>query len=203
MSVINVIKKICRGLGENNKSIYPVIAVATANAIFRPTFTMLKKGENPESKKYAALREGITEIIAVPTYWASGVLAAKFGERISAKAMDLHFKKQEKSGKFLTDEIKQETKSSAIRKGKAGLMLIGVCTAAGIIIPALCSVCVTPIMDKLKPKQVQKMQPKKLDIKENVQSDNIIRQISTPQKFIDSAVFKNRVNYSGMKVGGV
>lgn len=57
------------------------MAVAMANAIFRPTFTMLKKGENPESKKYAALRELITEVIAVPTYCISGILAGKFGEK--------------------------------------------------------------------------------------------------------------------------
>ncbi len=199
--MINFIKNICKNLGNNNKSIYPVIAIATANGICRPTFTMLKKGENPESKKYAALREGITEFIAVPTYWVSGVLAAKFGEKVASKAMDLHFKAQEKKGFFLANEVKQEMKSSAIRKGKAGLMLIGVCSAAGIIIPALCSVCVTPIMKRLKPKTEN--QPKKLDIKESFVPNIVVTQIKTPQKFIDNAVFKSNVSCSGMRVGGI
>ena len=201
MSIANFIKNICKGLGDNNKSIYPVVAIATANGIFRPTFTMLKKGENPESKKYAALREGITEAIAVPTYWASGVLAAKFGEQIAARAMDLHFEKQEKLGRHLADNVKQEMKSSAIKKGKAGLMLIGVCTAAGIIIPALCTLCVTPIMNRLRPKNEE--QQKKLDIKENAVQYNVISNVNTPQKFINNAVSKSKISYSGMKVGGV
>ena len=201
MSISNFVKDICKSLGDNNKSIYPVMAVALANAIFRPTFTMLKKGENPESKKYAALREGITEVIAVPTYWASGVLAAKFGGIISSKAMDKYFKRQEKLGRSLSDDVKQEMKSSAIKKGQAGLMLIGVCTAGGIIIPAVCSACVTPIMNRLRPKKEE--QSKKLDIKENVLKYNVVSNLNTPQKFISNAVFKNNVNYSGMKVGGV
>ena len=200
MSIINSIKNICKSLGNNNKSIYPVIAIATANGIFRPTFTMLKKGENPESKKYAALREGITEVIAVPTYWASGVLAAQFGEQIMAKAMDNYFEKQKKQGRILSEDVKQEMKSSAIKKGKAGLMLIGVCVAAGIIIPALCSACVTPIMNKIAP---QKDKPS-LDIKENVVSNvtvsvPVVQQNST---FVKRPIFRNTMN-SGMKVGGV
>ena len=201
MSIVNAIKNICKSLGNNNKSIYPVVAIATANGIFRPTFTMLKKGENPESKKYAALREGITEVIAVPTYWVSGVLAAKFGEKIAARAMDLHFEKQEKLGRHLADNVKQEMKNTEIKKGQAGLMLIGVCTAAGIIIPAVCSACVTPIMNRLRPKKEE--QSKKLDIKENALKYNVVSNLNTPQKFISNAVFKNNVNYSGMKVGGV
>ena len=140
--MLNFIKNTCYKLGNNNKSIYPVIAIAIANGVCRPTFTMLKKGENPTSKKYAALREGITEAIAVPTYWACGVLAAKCGEKIASSAIDKKIAKQEKEGKFLANEIKQEMKNAAIKKGQAGLMLIGVCAAAGIVIPALCSILI-------------------------------------------------------------
>lgn len=195
MAANNFIKNICKSLGTNNKSIYPVVAIATANGIFRPTITMLKKGENPESKKYAALREGITEIIAVPTYWISGVLAAKFGEIITAKAMDIKFAEQEKKGRILAENIKQEMKSSAIKKGQAGLMLIGVCTAAGIIIPALCSVLVTPIMKNLK----QKKDKQNLPAPEPDKAQPVNLQIPQ-QQFIKRPIFK--INY-GLKVGGV
>lgn len=192
MGLSNLIKNICKSLGENNKAIYPMIAIATANGIFRPTFTMLKKGENPESKKYAALREGITEAIAVPTYWASGELMAKLGKYIASKATDINIKKLEQQGQILTDKVKTEMKSDAIKKGQAGLMLIGVCTAAGLVIPALCSVAVTPIMSKLRPQ-------KSLDIKENAVTPP---QTILPKQKIDRPVFKN-ISYSGMKVGGV
>ena len=196
MPITSFIKKICKSLGTNNKSIYPVVAIATANGIFRPTITMLKKGENPESKKYAALREGVTEVIAVPTYWASGVLAAKFGEIIAAKAMDIKFAEQEKKGHILAENIKQEMKSSAIKKGQAGLMLIGVCTAAGIIIPALCSAFVTPIMKRLKPKE------NNANLKETFAKNDIVQQPIPQQQFIKRPIFKNTMNM-GMKVGGV
>ncbi len=192
MPIANTIKNICYKLGSNNKSIYPVVAIATANGIFRPTITMLKKGENPESKKYAALREGITEVIAVPTYWACGELAAKCGQLIVSKAKDIEFAKMEKMGKILPEVQKQEMKSAAIKKGQAGLMLIGVCTAAGFVIPALCSVLVTPIMNKIR----------KNPNKNNSVTVQTLHKITPPQKQISRPVFKS-VYSSGMKVGGI
>lgn len=194
MTITSFIKNICYKLGNNNKSIYPVVAVATANGIFRPTFTMLKKGEDPDSKKYAALREGITEVIAVPTYWACGELAAKCGKHIVSKAKDIEFAKMEAKGKCLSEGTKLEIKSAAIKKGQAGLMLIGVCMAAGGIIPALCSVFVTPIMNKIK-----KSPNKTTEQAATVQK---LYTITPPQKQIQRPIFKN-IYQSGMKVGGI
>lgn len=193
MTLINFIKNTCYKLCNNNKSIYPVVAIAMANGMFRPTFTMLKKGENPDSKKYAALREGITEVIAVPTYWACGELAAKCGQLVVSKAKDKEFAKMEKQGKILSERTKLEIKSAAIKKGQAGLMLIGVCTAAGLVIPALCSLCVTPIMNKIK------------KTPQNVQSDimpKTLNKIIPPQKQIQHPIFANMYS-SGIKVGGL
>lgn len=170
-----------------------MIAIATANGIFRPTFTMLKKGENPESKKYAALRELLTEIIAVPTYWVSGELMAKLGKCITSKAMDKKILKMEQNGEVLTDKAKQNMKEAVVKKGQAGLMLIGVCTAAGLIIPALCSVAVKPIMNKIS-------QKKEIDIKKDTTNSSI--NITTPQQKISKPAFKSSSNF-GMKVGGV
>ncbi len=182
MTVKQFIKNICKSLGNNNKSIYPVVAIATANGIFRPAFTMLKKGENPESKKYAALRECLTEIIAVPTYWFSGVLLGKCGKKIVDKAMDIKFANMEKNGKLLSENVKLHMKNSAIKKGQSGLMLIGVCFAAGVIIPGLCSACVTPIMNKIK--------------KENITQQPLQQVYSTNLR----PAFKS---FYGMKVGGL
>lgn len=194
MSVINFIKNTCSKLGNNNKSIYPMIAIASANGICRPTITMLKKGENPESKKYAALRELLTEVIAVPTYWASGELMAKLGKHITSKAIDKKIAKLEKSGEVLTDKVKQNMKESAVKKGQSGLMLIGVCTAAGLIIPALCSVAVKPVMEKISAKN-------KLDIQDGKDSTPATK-LTPPKQKITKPVFKN-VSTAGMKVGGV
>lgn len=194
MSVINFIKNTCSKLGNNNKSIYPMIAIASANGICRPTITMLKKGENPESKKYAALRELLTEVIAVPTYWASGELMAKLGKYITSKAIDKKIAKMEKDGEVLTDKVKQNMKESVVKKGQAGLMLIGVCTAAGLIIPALCSVAVKPVMDKISAKN-------KLDIQDGKNLTPSTK-LAPPNKKITKPVFKS-VSTTGMKVGGV
>jgi hypothetical protein len=196
MSINNFIKNICTKLGNNNKSIYPMMAIAAANGICRPTFTMLKKGENPESKKYAALREGLTEVIAVPTYLISGELAAKFGKFIVSKAMDKQFQQEAKNGVVQNAKELAERKAVAIKRGQSGLMFLGVCTAAGLIIPALCSAVVTPIMDKLKPKN------QTLDI--NTTSVNVPAKpiIQTPTQLIKRPQIKN-FGSMGMKVGGV
>lgn len=194
MSFNSFIKNICSKLGNNSKPLYPILAISCANGIFRPTFTMLKKGENPESKKYAALREGITEVVAMPTYFVTGILGAKLGEKIAVKAHEADIAKKIKAGKSISETVKQELKASAIKKGQAGLGLIAICFAAGVVIPALCSVVVTPIMKHLGKKNEQKP----LDIKENaVTPPAAIR----PTTSIVRPTFNNWT--SGMKVGGV
>ncbi len=197
MTITNVVKKICSNLGNNSRPIYPILAISCANGIFRPTFTMLKKGENPESKKYAALREGITELVAMPTYFLTGILGEKLGEKIAVKAHEADIAKRIKAGDVISETVKQEMKASAIKKGQAGLGLIAICIAAGVVIPALCSVVVTPIMKKIgkKPEET----PKKLDIKENAVP---VKEIPVqPLTQINRPIFNNW--NSGMKVGGV
>lgn len=193
MSITNIIKNICTKLGENSKATYGVVAAATANGIFRPTFTMMKKGEDPQSKKYAALREGITEAVAIPTYIACGELAAKFGSIIAEKGMEKTFQKEAAGGIVQTAEQMAERKLAAAKKGKAGLMLIGVCFAAGVVIPGLCSVIVKPIMNKITNKN------KSLDVTDKAPEIKPYQpaQVTSVQR----PVFKN-MNPS-MKVGGV
>ena len=190
----NFIKNLCSKLGNNSKPLYPILAISCANGIFRPTFTMMKKGENPESKKYAALREGITEVVAMPTYFVTGILGAKLGEKIAVKAHEADIAKRIKAGEVISETVKQELKASAIKKGQAGLGLIAICFAAGVVIPALCSVVVTPVMKRIGKKPEQKT----LDIKENaVTAPKVVHQ-TTP---IVRPTFNNW--NSGMKVGGV
>lgn len=194
MGLTNFLKNICNKLGERNKATYAIVATATANGIFRPTFTMLKKDENPEAKRYAALREGITEALAIPTYIACGELAAKLGEKIAEKGQ---IKQLKAKGIDITSNESQDMIQAAKKKGKSGLMLIGVCVAAGVVIPALCTVCVTPIMKKFNKYQAAKH----FDVKESTEHDLSKYKLQAPQKSLNS-VFKNSFP-AGMKVGGI
>ena len=196
MSINNFIKNICSKLSNAPKATYSMVAIATANGIFRPTFTMMKKGEDPQSKKYAALREGITEAIAVPSYIICGEIGSKLGQYIGGKAKEIEINKLIKEGNEYTTDAINEMISVAKKRGGSGLNLICICAAAGLIIPALCSACVTPIMSKIGPKNPAN---KTLDIKENAVTPPT--QL-LPQHKIERPIFKS-LSYSGMKVGGV
>lgn len=134
------IKNICRKLGESNKATYAVVAIATAKGIFRPIFTMADKHEEKETKKYAAIREGLTEVVAIPTYIGVGKLA----EFIAGKLKGLSPEKLE------------------VAKHNANF--IGVCVAALFVIPALASIVTKPFSKKVQNKPAQEQ---KLDIKEH------------------------------------
>lgn len=100
MANFQSLKNICKKLGENNKPTYVVMSIAAVKGICRPTFTMMDKTEKPETKKYTALREGLTEAIAIPVYWACGEIAGKFGKYVVSKAKDIEFAEAEKRGKY-------------------------------------------------------------------------------------------------------
>lgn len=122
MSFSGLIKNTCKKLGENNKPTYVVMSIAAVKGVCRPMFTMMDKKENPETKKYTALREGLTEVIAIPAYWACGEAAGSLAK------------------KFYKD-------NAIAKRAQTNLMFLGVCTAALFIIPALCSSVIKPVMN--------------------------------------------------------
>lgn len=124
--ILELGKKTLISVGKNNKPIYAVMAIAVANGIFKPISSLTDKKEKPEARKYAALREFLTEVVAVPTYWACGVGAAKLGESL----------------------FKNNPEKQAI--AKTNMMFLGVCTAAVFVIPALCSAVIGFVNYKLK-----------------------------------------------------
>ena len=143
MGITEKFKNICVSLGKNNKPTYAVMAIALVKGIARPTFTMMDKHEEPETKKYTALREGLTEVVAIPTYWACGEMASKIADKM---------------------QVTTEKKALA----KHNFMFIGVCTAALFVIPALASVAIQPFMKKIQgDKKKAQTSEQKLDIKEN------------------------------------
>lgn len=174
------LKSLCKNLGENCKPTYVVMAIATVKGICRPTFTMMDKHEDYETKKYTAIREGLTEVIAIPVYWGLGELSGK-------------------CAKFLPEELQKQ--------GKKNAMFLGVCVAALLIIPGLCSATIKPIMDKFFPtKKDEKKVDKNLDVTSLApQLEPVavvgdlklnINQKPTLQTFVSRP-------QSGMRVGGV
>ena len=174
------LKSLCKNLGENCKPTYVVMAIATVKGICRPTFTMMDKHEDYETKKYTAIREGLTEVIAIPVYWGLGELSGK-------------------CAKFLPEELQKQ--------GKKNAMFLGVCTAALLIIPGLCSATIKPIMDKFFPNKKEDEQvEKKLDITSPAsQVENVCAVCNTPLPTNSKPMMQTFVNrtHSGMKVGGV
>jgi len=123
MNIKQVFYKICEKLGKNNKATYAVVAIATAKGLFRPIFTMMDKHESPETKKYTALREGLTEFVAIPTY----IGVAKLAEKIVTSVKT-----------FKNDKLE-------IAKHNANFL--GVCIAAVFVIPMVTSMIINPIMN--------------------------------------------------------
>lgn len=169
-------------IGKNVKPYWPTVAVASAELIFRPLFTMMDKKTPDETKKYTALREGITELIAAPTYLALPILAAK--------GSDLFKIKDAKMAKM----------------AKHNLQTVGTWTAALFVIPGLCSAIVKPIMNKIYAKK-QNNEPAKLDVTSKSDEIKPTSQITTPDnnttKYqpihnVSLSAFRN----NGMKVGG-
>lgn len=94
MSIASKLENICLSLGKNNKPTYVVMAIATAKGIFRPLFTMMDKKENHETKKYTAIREGLTEVIAIPSYLVCGEMAAKLADKVCGEKLGKGWTKQ-------------------------------------------------------------------------------------------------------------
>lgn len=130
MGIASKSKNILENIGKKFDPTFPVVAVACANAVFKPLTSLSDKKEKPETKKYAALREFLTEVIAVPTYISCGWIASK-------------------GAKLFKDPGQANT-------AKANLKFFGVCTAALIVIPAVCSVVIKPMTDMIFHKNKKK-----------------------------------------------
>ena len=149
MSISTSVKKICEHLGKMNKATYAVVAIAVAKGILRPIFTLADKHETKETKKYAAAREGLTEVVAIPTYLGVG----KLSETIAGKLQGLSPEKLELA--------------------KHNANFIGVCIAALFVIPFLASIVAKPFSKNVKNNSETNH---KLDIKEKDVFDGVIRQ---------------------------
>lgn len=188
-------KKIFVKLGENNKPTYAVMAIAVVKGIARPLFTLTDKHADPETKKYTAIREGLTEVVAIPTYFACGELAGKVADKLNF------------------DHLPKNQQAYARGNAKGNFMFLGVCTAALLIIPALASITIKPFMKKIQENKnkVDNIleDAHKLDIDDHFDDDDEgIKTTLAPNfqaKKSISHPYNNLIptKYSGMKVGGL
>ena len=207
MGFQNFLRNVCSKLGENNKPTYAVVAIAAVKGICRPTFTMMDKTEKPETKKYTALREGLTEIIAIPVYLACGYLAGKCSPLITRKVTKDDFLtnqiKQDIANGVQSDKVQKAVQNAEKQLGKYkmrvtnNLRFVGVCAAALVAIPALCSLTIKPVMTKLlkTPKYEEKPETSQVQSTPAYNNSNI-------RKSFRLNAYQSRPQ-SGMKVGGV
>lgn len=179
----NKLKDICLSLGKHNDALYAVLAIAMFKGIMRPTFTMMDKESDKETKKYAAFREGLTEVIAFCSYIATHNIILPLAVPLAKKA------------------------KVSPKKVKNGLSLVSVCLTAGLIIPAVCNVTLKPIMNgitKLSNKKEQKNNG--LDIKEKAVTPPAASvfspKLSENSKQLLVTIHKPNMQNSSMKVGG-
>lgn len=121
------IQKLCNRLGENNKPIYTVLAIACGKGTVRPILSITDKKEKPDARKYAALRELMTEFIGVPTTMTLGIIAENLTGLIVPK------------------------KSVRYKNVRSVMSFLGICLAAGYFVPKFCNIGMPPVMKKLMP----------------------------------------------------
>lgn len=101
-------------------------SIAVFKGIFRPIFTLMDKKSDPETKKYAAMRELLTEVAAFPLYAVTPLIAGK-----------------------LVDSFSKERNPLAKKRIKTNAKFFAIC-ASTIIIPAVCNLIQPPIMAAYK-----------------------------------------------------
>lgn len=167
-----------RYIGENeNAATIIACSIAVFKGIFRPLFTMMDKKQDPESKKYAAIREGLTEVAAFPLYAMTPFIVGKLVD-IFSKQEDSSQKRMKMTAKF-----------------------IGIC-AATLIIPAICNVFQPKVMKAYQKHEEKKKAKMGLDVVSpvNIQPSAVINK---PAVAVTSTTLQ-KTNFnanSGMRVG--
>lgn len=166
-------KNLCMNLGKNNKALYGALTIAVSKGILRPTFTMMDKKQEKDSRRYTAFREGLTGAVAFGSYLITDAGVEKLAKHIAEK----------------TNHLKE------LPKMKSTLSLISVSLTALFVIPAICNAATKPLMNALLPKKETKRIPQQPLPRKEIAQPNF-QGYSTPYHF------KNFYN-SGMKIGGV
>lgn len=118
-------KNLCMSLGKNNKALYGALTIAVSKGILRPTFTMMDKKQEKNSRRYTAFREGLTGAVAFGAYLVTDAGVEKLAKHIAVK----------------TNHVNE------LPKMKSTLSLISVSLTALFVIPAICNAATKPLMN--------------------------------------------------------
>ena len=176
---LTLIQRVCNKLGENNKPIFTVMAIACGKGTVRPILSITDKKEKPDARKYAALRELMTEFIGVPTTLCAGLAAESLTGLLAKKGTPRY------------------------KNTKAVLSLLGICVAAGYLVPQFCNMFMPPVMKKLMPSYDPNAstttQPVKLN--NNLNSIGSVKTPAVPKKIATMNMYPmSTYLHSGMKV---
>jgi len=206
MGFKNHLEKTLEKFGKNNKPAVIAMGIAIAKGIVRPTFTMMDKKESYETKRYTAIREGLTELIAIPVYFLSGFAGEKLAKKLAvpqnfmSKTMYKKYKAGNTSAKVMKSyNHAKELAEVNLPKITSSLTFIGVCVSALLVIPGLCSVTIKPIMKGIEKRRAQKKKPEAVEKLQNP--------VEKPQKPIDNnnklQTFKGLYHTDlGTRIGG-
>ncbi len=157
MNFTQRLEKILTKFGENNSPAVVAMGIAAAKGFFRPLFTMTDKKESYETKRYTATREGLTELVAIPVYYLSGLVADYISNKLADKK---YFMSKKMYAKYIFGGQSEDICNAVNRaeklaqenlpKLKSTTAFIGVCVSALFIIPFVCSLTIKPIMNKIE-----------------------------------------------------
>lgn len=171
-------------LGNNdNSAVLVACAIALFKGIFRPAFTMMDKKSDPETKKFAAIREALTELVALPIYAVTPLIIEK----------------------GIINKLCNGKEGKALKAIKSNAKFTSVCLST-LLIPAICNVIQPPTMNFLQKRNEAKK--RKLDINTNpeVTQNKVANPLGFKEPTLNAGTTKlipTRVQTnSGMKVGG-
>ena len=203
MAIKQKLEKTLLKFGKIASPTFVAMSIAIAKGIFRPAFTMADKKEDYETKRYTAIREGLTEFIAIPIYYLSGVVSKYAAKKLAVPknfmSKDLYkkYKAGDKSKELLTAfETAKGLAEENLPKIGTTASFIGVGLSALILIPLVCSLAIKPIMKRLEKKGKKTTEP---TVKTDVYNNQTVS--SKPRKETFKSLYSS--NVYGMKVGGV
>ena len=173
------------------------MSIAATKGIFRPAFTMSDKHENYETKRYTAIREGLTEVIAIPIYYLSGVVSKSISKKIAvpknfvSKRIYQKYKAGDTSDE-VTNALKHANELAKVNLPKimSTTAFAGVCISALFVIPLMCSATIKPIMNGIEKHDLKKKNNVNPNVKTINNKQNTFKSLYTGYN-------------SGMKVGGI
>ncbi len=180
MSKASLLEKACGRFGRND-AVFAVATIATFKGVFRPLFTMMDTKQPKESKVYAALREGVTELVAIPSY-----IGMSWGVKKLAKP--------------LANDAANKVNVGNV---KSNLSFLAVCFTAVFVIPSLCNLILPSILKAYKNRQSNNKPAQNTNltsIKPMLIAKKQVTQVNSINQNVYSDFLQARRNLTGMRI---